>query len=380
MTKRSSASGSSPQDVLVLQGGGALGAYQGGVFEALTEQDIIPDWVAGISIGAINAGLIVGNAPEDRIPALTKFWDIVSREMPFTLNDRHGFARRTINELSAQYAATVGIPGFFTPRWPSPLPEWPHELGQLSYYDTSPLRSTLLDLIDFDRINSKETRFSVGAVNMLNGNFVYFDNTQRDIRPEHIMASGALPPGFPPVEVDGEWYWDGGLVSNTPLQYVLDNRSSQEMNIYQIDLFSARGAIPQTMADINQREKDIRYSSRTRMNTDISKMLQKTNAAARRLAQKLPPEMLNDPDLAHLLQCRPEGPVAIMHLINRPKGYESNSKDYEFSRMTVQDHWACGLSDAKTSLNHPDWINRKVNPDEIITFDLIGRMAKSGSL
>jgi NTE family protein len=361
-----------PQSVLVLQGGGALGAYQAGVYEALADRGIAPDWVAGISIGAVNAAIIAGNAPEDRIPALRRFWRTVSRELPYRIDEHIGFARRAFNEISAQYTATFGVPGFFTPRVPLPLPEWPTDLSRLSFYDTTPLRATLLDLVDFERLNRAEVRFSVGAVNMLDGNFAYFDNTERTIGPEHIMASGALPPGFPPVEIDGEWYWDGGLVSNTPLQYVLDNRSPQEMNVYQVDLFSSRGIVPQTMADIAQREKDIRFSSRTRLNTDMSKALQKTRAAARRLRRKLPAEFHDDPDLMRLLDSQPAGAVAVMHLINRAHGYETNSKDYEFSRMTVEEHWGCGRFDAQQSLGHPDWVNRDLAPDEIVTFDLAG--------
>jgi NTE family protein len=359
--------------VLVLQGGGALGAYQAGVYEALAEADTRPDWVAGISIGAINAGLIAGNAPGERVNALRTFWNRVSRELPFRLDETSGFARRTFNEAAANYAALFGIPGFFTPRFPLPLPEWPAELERLSYYDTTPLRATLLELIDFERLIRAETRFSVGAVNMLNGNFAYFDNTERTIGPEHIMASGALPPGFPPVQIDGEWYWAGGLVSNPPLQYVLDNRSPAEMTVFQVDLFSSRGIVPRTMEDVAQREKDIRYSSRTRLNTDMSKQLQKMSAAAARLAKRLPPDLLDDPDLARLLACRPAGAVAVMHLINRPRGCESNSKDYEFSRQTVEDHWLCGHADVQASLVHPDWTGRALKPDEIVTFDLAGK-------
>jgi NTE family protein len=365
--------------VLVLQGGGALGAYQAGVYEALAAEGHAPDWVAGISIGAINAAIIAGNAPEDRVRKLRAFWDGVSHELLYRLDVGNGFARRAFNESSAAWAATFGIPGFFTPRLPTPLPEWPNELDRLSYYDTTPLRQTLLDLVDFDRINQGETRFSVGAVNMMTGNFAYFDNdTDRRIGPEHIMASGALPPGFPPVEIDGEWYWDGGLVSNTPLQYVLDNRSPCEMTIFQVDLFPSRGAVPKTMADIAQREKDIRFSSRTRMNTDLSKRLQDMRAAAQRLARKLPDDMCDDPDLHLLLGCRPAGAVAVMHLINRPRGYETMSKDYEFSRMTVAEHWEAGKADALWSLRKADWTGRALKPDEIMTFDLSADRPRNG--
>lgn len=372
MTRHTPESNLRPQDVLVLQGGGALGAYQAGVYEALAQADALPDWIAGISIGAINAAIIAGNAPADRVKALCTFWRRISSELLYRVDERIGFARRAFNEGAAQWAATFGVPGFFNPRFPMPLPDWPADLARLSYYDTTPLRATLLELVDFERLNAAEMRFSVGAVNMLNGNFTYFDNTERTIGPEHIMASGALPPGFPPVEIDGEWYWDGGLVSNTPLQYVLDNRPSSEMTIYQVDLFSSRGIVPRTMSDVAQREKDIRFSSRTRLSTDQSKRLQQMCAAAKRFASRLPEELRDDPDLAKLLDCRPAGAVAVMHLINRPEDYESNSKDYEFSRMTVEEHWATGLADASHSLAHPDWTGRRLKPDEIVTFDLAG--------
>jgi len=362
------------QTALVLQGGGALGAYQAGVFEALAGADQSPDWVAGISIGAVNAAIIAGNPPERRLERLRAFWKMVSRELRYRLDSPGGFARRAFNEASAMIAATVGVPGLFLPRFP-PLqlfPEWPADLGQLGYYDTTPLHATLLKLVDFDLLNNGPVRFSVGAVNVLNGNFTYFDNRERTIGPEHVMASGALPPGFPPVEIDGEWYWDGGLVSNTPLQYVLDNRPACELTVFQVDLFSSRGTVPRTMADVLQRLQDIRYSSRTRLNTDQSKKLQSLRAAARRLAKHLPEELQNDPDLAILLNHQPEAPVAIMHLINRCAHYESNSKDYEFSRMTVEEHWCDGREDAAFSLAHADWIGRRHTGNTITTFDLAG--------
>lgn len=373
MTTRNNSPEPSVQNVLVLQGGGALGAYQAGVYQALDEVGCRPDWVAGISIGAINAGIIAGNPVGQRRERLRAFWDLVSSELQYRLSDSVGFARRAFNEASAAVAATVGIPGFYAPRFPPLLLEWPADLGTLGYYDTRPLRNTLLDLIDFDHLNAGATRFSVGAVNVLTGNFIYFDNREREIRPEHIMASGALPPGFPPIEIDGEWYWDGGLVSNTPLQYVLDNRPVCELTVFQVDLFSARGIVPRTLADVLQRDKDIRYSSRTRLNTDMSKKLEGMRAAAYRLAEKLPESLRGDPDLARLLDHEPNGPVTIMHLINRCDPYETNSKDYEFSRMTVNDHWTSGEADAQFSLAHPDWTGRAREPDQITTYDLAGQ-------
>lgn len=368
------------QTALVLQGGGALGAYQAGVYEALAGTSQQPDWVAGISIGAINAGIIAGNPAERRVERMRAFWNLLSSELQYRLASPEGFARRALNEASALFAATMGVPGMFTPRFP-PLPiEWPAELGQLGFYDTAPLRRTLLELIDFDLLNEGPMRFSVGAVNVLNGNFVYFDNREQVIGPEHIMASGALPPGFPPIQIGDDWFWDGGLVSNTPLQYVLDNRSPCELTVFQVDLFSSRGMVPRTMADVLQREKDIRYSSRTRLNTDLSKKLQTLRTAARHLAKRLPPELCDDPDLRLLLDQESEGSVAIMHLINRCTRYESNSKDYEFSRQTIEEHWREGFEDGTFSLAHPDWIARTHAGDGIATYDLAGdRPHRTGS-
>jgi NTE family protein len=174
------------------------------------------------------------------------------------------------------------------------------------------------------------------------------------------------------VKIGEDWYWDGGLVSNTPLQYVLDHREPCELTVFQVDLFSSRGVVPRTMADVLQREKDIRYSSRTRLNTDLSKKLQSLRVAARRLAKRLPAELCDDPDLQVLLNHDPEGSVAIMHLINRCTHYESNSKDYEFSRHTIEEHWSNGHEDAAFSLAHPEWIARSHAGDGITTYDLAG--------
>src|SRR3954447_17523266 len=279
--------------VLVLQGGGALGSYQAGAFQALCRAGFEPEWVAGISIGAINSAVIAGNDANKRVDRLKEFWDMVSSPVswnPITPGER---ARSLFNETSAALIATFGVPGFFTPRLP-PAPLWPPGSPEsISYYDTAPLKKTLERLVDFDRINDLKTRLSVGAVGVTTGNFTYFDNVEfskrgKRITPEHIMASGALPPGFPPVEIDGEHYWDGGISSNTPLDYVLDMESDRDLLIFQVDLFSARGDLPRTLLEAAEREKDIRYSSRTRMNTDKNRMIHNTRKALRELYTKLP--------------------------------------------------------------------------------------------
>lgn len=359
--------------VLVLQGGGALGSYQAGVYEALAEAGTAPGWIAGISIGAINAAIIAGNPPVRRLERLRAFWDLASSRLTIPSPSREGEPRRWFNEISAAIVATTGIPGFFEPRPILPSLFWPDDPAALSFYDTAPLRQTLLDLVDFDLINRPDgVRLSVGAVNVLTGNFAYFDSREREIGPEHIMASGALPPGFPPVFIDGEPYWDGGLVSNTPLQYVLDTSPDGGLTIFQVDLFSARGRMPVTLPDALQREKDIRYSSRTRLNTDLYKQMEKLRQAARRICDRLPEEMRDDPDVRMLANLPVHGGVSIMHLINRSEMSESHSKDYEFSRYTVNEHWSTGHRDAHRSLGHAEWTGRNRRARGIRTFDLTG--------
>ncbi|MCJ2090803.1 patatin-like phospholipase family protein [Methylobacterium sp. E-005] len=356
--------------VLVLQGGGALGSYQAGIYEALAGHQTAIDWVAGISIGAINAALIVGNPAERRVARLREFWELVSSDLtakPFIPGEQ---ARTAFNELSAAWIATFGVPGFFTPRVP-PATFYPAGAPEaLSLYETGALKGTLERLVDFDRINRGEVRLSVGAVNVRSGNFIYFDNRTDRIGPEHIMASGALPPGFPPVIIDGEAYWDGGLVSNTPLDYVLDTERQRDLVVYQVDLFSAQGPMPRTLVEAAEREKDIRYSSRTRLNTDKNIEIRRAKRAMRRLIERLPPEMQADDDVGFLRQVTRQNFITMMQLIYRQKRYEANSKDYEFSRATMLEHWQAGRDDAVRSLRHRRWRERAHNADGVAVFDL----------
>jgi len=279
-------------------------------------------------------------------------------------------ARETLNELSASQVAVFGVPGFFKPRFP-PAPFQPRgTLQAISYYDTAPLQQTLERLVDFDRINSGSVRLSVGAVNVRTGNFEYFDSTQQTIDARHIMASGALPPGFAPVEIDGEHYWDGGLVSNTPLQYVLDQPGKRRRVVFQVDLFAATGTLPTTMGEVTEREKDIRFSSRTRLNTDVQLDLQMIAQAARRLIDKLPAHLRDDPDVAALSNLRCECAVDVVHLIYRSKHYESQSKDFEFSRLSMQEHWDSGRADMAHTLHDPRWLRHERSQTGVHVFDL----------
>jgi NTE family protein len=358
------------ETILVLQGGGALGAYQAGVFEALSEVFREPSWLAGISIGAINAALIVGNPPEQRVTRLREFWNLVSSSVAVPAVAPNGAGRDLLNESSAAQALLFGVPGFFAPRVP-PAPFQPAgTLAAISYYDTAPLRQTLERLVDFELLNSGATRLSVGAVNVRTGNFEYFDTAKQALDVRHIMASGALPPGFAPVEIDGEHYWDGGLVSNTPLQYVLDQPGTKRRVVFQVDLFSARGPLPANLAEVSEREKDIRYSSRTRLNTSNELERHAMSQAARRLIAKLPPALRNDPDLRALTRPRCEAAVDVVHLIYRSKHYETQSKDYEFSRVSMQEHWDSGRADMAHTLHDKRWVDRPRNTTGVHVYDL----------
>jgi NTE family protein len=357
--------------ILVLQGGGALGAYQAGAYEALCETGQAPSWVAGTSIGAVNGAIIAGNPPERRVERLREFWQRVSSRLiawPLGNDDN---SRRIFNETSAALAAIGGVPGFFEPRIPPAvfMPQGTPEA--ISLYDTGPLKMTLHELIDFDLLNSGAVRLSIGAVQVLSGNMKYFDTAKQPICAEHIMASGALPPGFPPIEIDGKPYWDGGLVSNTPLEFVLERTGPREdMVIFQIDLFSAKGSMPETLFDIGQREKEIRYSSRTRLNTDIFREMQTIRRAIRHLRGVVPQQLRDNPDWQFLDGVSCDAAVTIVLLIHRRAAYWTQSNDYEFSRYSMDEHWLSGRADVERSLNHPDWKNRTRPEEGVQVLDL----------
>jgi NTE family protein len=350
--------------VLVLQGGGALGAYQAGAFEGFAAAGAMPDWVAGVSIGAINAALIAGNPPAARNERLREFWQRMSSAVPWTADGMTGPLRGLRNRAAAGTAVAFGIPGFFRPRWPAELP------ASLSVYDTAPLHDTLCELVDFERINRREVRLSVGAVNVRSGNSVYFDNHRIAIGPEHIMASGALPPGFPPVQIAGEAYWDGGIVSNSPLWYVLDEAPDLDALILQIDLFSARGEMPDNLDEVLERAKDIQYSSKTRFNSTQLHEREALKAAFRRLLDKLPARLLDDADVRRLRDAACPSEISLVHLINRHDTRSGSVKDYEFSRATVEHLWNAGLDDARRSTCHADWCHATERHEGMRVFDL----------
>ncbi len=356
--------------VLVLQGGGALGAYQAGAYEALVAGGHQPDWLAGISIGAVNAAIIAGNPPEMRVANLRAFWEGITSWLAAEPWLPGRWARQLFSEAGAAAVLASGVPGFFTPRMPPPAFMPDGSAGAVSYYDTAPLAGTLGELVDFDYLNEAGPRLSVGAVDIETGNFAYFDSAGIRIGPEHIMASGALPPGFPPVAIGGRHFWDGGLVSNTPLQYVLENDGETALCVFQVDLFSAEGDLPDNISAVAQREKDIRYSSRTRLTTDRFRQLHDIAAAAERLSAKLPDGLADDPDARFLRSVGAGCPVTLVHLIHRKELFENETKDYEFTRLSMNAHWSAGIVAVERTLGHRSWQSRRPPTDGIRVFDL----------
>jgi NTE family protein len=339
---------------LVLQGGGALGSYQAGVYEALASSEYLPDWVAGISIGAINAAIIAGNAPENRLKRLRSFWDGITAHTSIWPAALAGSPALWQQKASALTALVFGQPGFFAPRT---LQYWFSSDKFVSYYDTSALKKTLERLVDFDRINNaRDMRLSVGAVNVRTGQFAYFDSANITIRPEHIMASGALPPGFPPIEIDGEHYWDGGLFSNTPLGYVLDYSPRRSRLTFQVDVFQSQGRLPTNLDEVAERDKDIRYSSRTQICSNAFRDRHDVRHAINELHKLLPPDLLATEQAKRLYELGCVTEMDIVQLVYRPTEPQGASKDYEFSRASMEKRWQQGILDARTVLHASPWL------------------------
>ena len=355
---------------LVLQGGGALGAYQAGVYQALHEAGLDPDWISGVSIGGINAAIIAGNPLEQRLEALSEFWRRITDRTLWAAAPEGDIFKQWRNAFSAMTTLFQGQPGFFEPHKINP---WMLPAGakdSTSYYDTAPLRQTLTEVIDFDLINRKTVRFSVGAVNVVSGNFVFFDNQTDIIQPEHVMASGALPPGFPMVKIGTDYYWDGGVVSNTPLQHLLAQDDNLNSLVFQVDLFSARGPLPRTIQDVMGREKDIVYSSRTRQVTDMFARLQRWKTRAYEALELVPDEKLNDEQRAMRDKLADLPQATILQLIYQRKNYESNTRDYEFSADSMHEHWQNGLDDTRRTLTRKDWLSIPPRGVGIVTHDV----------
>jgi NTE family protein len=345
--------GSHERRLLLLQGGGALGAYHAGVYEGAAAAGFAPDWVVGVSIGAINSALIAGNPPLRRVDRLRAFWNLVSSRTPFVLPASFDFARPVMNRMAAASAMFFGIPGFFSPRIPAPQFAPEGTLAALSYYDIEPLRATLEELVDFDRINGGDMRLSLGAVNARTGESVYFDSTTHTINASHVMASGALPPGFPPVEIDGEYYFDGGIMSNTPLQYAAQDFRMNAL-VVQADLFSGLGELPKSLDQVQERVKDIQFQSKTRFSLAQIREVEALRSTLADVIARLPAQLRADPQVKKLEEVSRRGPVSLIHLVNRHDTKSSDFKDYEFSRASVDELWRAGQADVQQMLKHPE--------------------------
>jgi NTE family protein len=337
---------------LMLQGGGALGAYQVGVYQALDEANCLPSWICGVSIGAINGAIMAGNAPEKRLAKLQEFWSLVT-------------SREVLPAFSGLTTMMFGQPGFFQPNIVSPWFAMQGSQAATSYYDASELHKTLTRLIDFERLNSGETRLSVGAVNVGTGDNVFFDTQKERLSAEHIMASGALPPALPMVKIGDDYFWDGGIVSNTPLQYLLDEEDDKSSLVFQVELFEAAGAIPQTMQAVETRRKDITYSSRTRQ---AAHGFERTLWLRRQLAdayKRIPAAKLSIEEKKRMHDYADAGIVNLIQLIYKSKPCEGGDKDYEFSKLTMQAHQAAGYADALKTLGHTEWLDKPTTAEAV---------------
>lgn len=371
---------------LVVQGGGALGSYQCGVYEGLHNAGILPNWFAGISIGAINAAILAGNAPAQRLDRLHAFWNRISiPAIPFghqwfewqeKLREKLPLENSTLALANAQGALAAllfGQSGFFVPRFPPPYVGLGHVESSVSFYDTAPLKSTLEEFVDFDRINAGEVRFSVGAVNVRNGNFAYFDNfgqQKTTIRAEHVMASGALPPAFAPVEIDGEYYWDGGVVSNTPLDHVLSLTPRRDSLVFQVDLWRAQGVLPRNIMEVLERQKDIQYSSRTRFSTKVVQRFQDLRTTLNALLKEIPADHITAAMRAELEPWLSDRVYNIIHLIYKTKPFEEQYKDYAFAPSTMAEHWRAGLADMRNTLAHREFFLPPSRRVGVVTHDV----------
>lgn len=342
-----------PQVIYVFQGGGALGSYQIGAYEALSEHGYVPDMIVGISIGAINAAIIAGNKPENRMKRLCQFWDKITTRLPFPAINQFGMIKAH-HWLSAQSSLLLGQRGFFSPRTINPHLISSSTPDKISFYDTTPLRNTLLELVDFEYLNKKNVRLCVGAVNLKSGEFKFFDNFEQKITVEHIMASSALPPGFPAIKINNDYYVDGGVYSNTPISKVIDEfagSASEIKNVlcFMIDLFSLQNnTLPHSLDGIMERIKDIRFSSHTTRSTKLHTTAQNLSHAIHFLSSKLTKEQLNDPTVQEIIKLGFANRLDIVHLVYKsPKGTELESKDYEFSVETANKHRIMGYNSTK---------------------------------
>jgi NTE family protein len=344
------------QIVLVLQGGGALGAYQAGVYHALHKAGIDPDWIIGTSIGAINASLIAGNAPERRLAALTEFWRRMTNRAaasPWLVPNPFGQA--------LAYWSTVagGLPGFFLPNpWAFCSPHLPLGPERAAYYSTAPLRHTLEELVDFRLLATARPRLTVGAAHLRTSRMRYFDSRQERIGLDHIMASGALPPAFPAVRIDGELYWDGGILSNTPTEVVFDDEPRRDALIFAVHMWNPTGPEPRTMWDVMHRQKDVQYSSRVAAHIDRQRQTHRLRHVINELAAMLPPAERNRPVVKDLIAHGCLTRMHVVRLLAPSLAHEDQTKDVDFSAAGIRTRWQAGYEHTSRALEAAPWEGR----------------------
>lgn len=350
-----SADQANPAIALVLQGGGALGAYHIGAYQALDEQDLHPSWVAGISIGAVNAAVIAGNEPGARVSRLAALWDAISWSEPLPPLPSAPLAP-LYSMASFAEAVLLGQPNFFTPRVINPWLRPPAPPQEVSFYDLAPLADTLRQFASFARINLRQVRLSLGATRIETGDLVFFDNHRQSIGPEHVLASCSLPPGFPATVVDGVAYWDGACVTNTPLDAVIDEPAHPHLVVFLIDLWNAAGPVPATMTDVLWRAKSIQYASRTAQHVDA--VAAKTNL--RHMLQQLPASG------AAGIAPQDAAPqrLDIVHIVYRPDAATIPNSDAEFSRSSITARRAAGYRDMQAALAAAPWL-RQPKPADV---------------
>jgi len=341
------------QITLVLQGGGALGAYQAGVYEALHEAGIEPDWIIGTSIGAINAGIIAGNRPEDRLEKLRSFWETVRFPAPVTAMSALPFLGST---FAAMNAITSGLPGFFVPNPMAFLgPKMPLGAESAGYYSTDPLRKTLETLVDPALLSAQSPRVTLGAANVSSGEMRYFDSKTDALTLSHIMASGALPPAFPAVRIDGELYWDGGILSNTPVEAVFDDHPRRSGIVFAVHLWRREGEEPRSIWDVANREKDLQYASRAVSQIKRQRQIHRLRHVISALAEKLPADVLALPEVKELTGYGCKTRMHVVRLLAPRLKHEDHTKDVDFSPAGIAARWRAGLADMRETLAAKPW-------------------------
>lgn len=339
------------QTVLVFQGGGALGAYQIGVYQALQESGVEPDWVIGTSIGAINAALIAGSPPGERLDKLGEFWRRVEHGQIFD-----GPLANLFSPMRTMGAIMSGIPSFFSPN-PLAFMSQMMPLGSedAGYYSVEPLRQTLSELVDFDRINSGATRLTVGAANVQTSEMCYFDTNKEALDVRHVLASGALPPAFPAVRIDGELYWDGGIVSNTPVEAVFDDAPRSNAVVFAVHLWNPHGAEPQSIWEVTNRQKDIQYSSRAHSHIKRQHQLHKLRHVIQQLSLLVPSGAATQEDIETLRSYGCETKMHVIRLLAPRLDNEDHTKDVDFSPGGIRERWEAGYEHTCEMLEKAPW-------------------------